>query len=176
MYERTVSKRTVFRGKVFGVQRHQVVLPGGRRAVRDLISHPGAVAVVPVLDDGRIVLIRQFRKAIEQVLCEIPAGTREKGERLAVCVRRELAEETGYRARKIKRLVTIYPVPGYSSEMIDIYVATGLTASAANPEADEQIEVVPMKPERIVKMIRSGTIKDGKTIAGILCYLGKHHE
>lgn len=170
MKELTTRKENVFRGRIFDIDRHYIRLPNGRESFRDIVKHPGAVAVIPILDDGKIVLVRQYRKAVEKELLEIPAGTLKPGEDLKVCVRRELMEETGYAARKVTRLISFYPAPGYTSEMIHIFTATGLTLKQSCPEEDEDITVETMRLDRIVKMIKEGKITDSKTIVGIFYY------
>lgn len=168
MKEKTIKTDHILKGRIFDIYRLQVRLPNGRQSFREIIKHPGAIAVIPILDDGRILLEKQYRKAVEKVLYEIPAGTLEKGEDLKACVRRELLEETGYAARKIEHLISFYPAPGYTSEMIHLFLARGLTLRKACPEEDETIVLAPMKLDRVMQLIRTGRIKDGKTILGML--------
>jgi len=168
MKEKTIKTDHILKGRLFDIYRLRVRLSNGRESFREIIKHPGAIAVIPVLDDGRILLERQYRKAVEKVLYEIPAGTLEKGETLEDCVRRELLEETGYAARKVAHLISFYPAPGYTSEQIHLFVAQGLTLSKACPEEDETIVLAPLKIESIMRLIRSGKIKDGKTILAML--------
>lgn len=168
MKEKTIKTDHILRGRLFDIYRLKVRLANGRESFREIIKHPGAIAVIPILDDGRILLERQYRKAVEKVLYEIPAGTLEKGENLKACVKRELLEETGYAARKIEHITSFYPAPGYTSEMIHLFLARDLTLSKACPEEDETIALAPLKFEKIMQLIMNGRITDGKTILGML--------
>ena len=147
-----------------------VTLPNGHKIIMEYIKHPGAILVVPVLDDGRIVMIRQFRAAIGKYIWELPAGTREEGEPLASCVKRELIEETGYSAAKVKKLGKIVPVPGYCTEMIHIFLATGLTRVSKAAMPDEVITEKIFTLAQIKKMLAEGSIIDAKTICGLTLY------
>lgn len=170
--EKTVRSRQLHRGRHFSFYQDEVELPSGRRTVRDIVRHPGAVAVLPVLPDGRIVLVRQYRYAAGRTLLEIPAGTLEQGESPLDCAQRELREETGYVARYIKSLMSCYMAPGYSSEVIHFFVAEGLYEVGAKSELDETIEIVKLERRRIIEMIEENSIEDAKTIVGILFLLG----
>ena len=143
----------------------------GRRFQRENLIHPGAVAVVPVLPNGDVVMVRQFRYAAQRELLEIPAGTLERDERSHVCARRELIEEAGFRARRLRRIGVCFPVPGYSTERIVLYVATGLTPCPSQPEADEQITVHRVSVRRLLRLLREGTIIDAKSLVGLFYYL-----
>lgn len=162
-----VSAKTIYRGKTATVRRVVVEMPSGKRGARALIEHPGSVAVVPVLDDGRLVLIRQFRLAVDDVIWEIPAGTLERGEDPVACAKRELQEETGYSAGKLERLFEAYLSPGSSSELMKFFMATRLQRGEQRTEEDELITVVPREPSEVVRMIASNEIRDAKTIAAI---------
>jgi ADP-ribose pyrophosphatase len=126
------------------------------------------VAIIPILSDGRILLVRQYRYAVGKELLEIPAGTIEAGESPQECAVRELSEETGYEAERMKELTRFYTAPGYSSELINIFVAEGLKSGSRNLEEDEEIKVEAFKPDEILNMISRHVIEDGKTICGIL--------
>ena len=165
--EKTVSSRLIHEGRNFRSLQDEVELPSGLRTYRDIVRHPGAVAIVPVLPDGRIVLVRQYRYAIGKPLLEIPAGTLEDGEDPLECARRELREETGYEASELKAMLSCYMAPGYSDEIIHFYVARGLTKVGMSPEEDESIEVEVSELGEIVRMIEENVIKDAKTIIGI---------
>src|SRR5271169_158415 len=136
---RILKSEMVFEGSVFGVRRDLVVEPGGVRATREVITHPGSVVVLPVLDDGRIVLIRQYRHATRQFLWELVAGRIDEGESVKAAAARELLEETGYRAKRFTEFLDVFPTPGFLEERMHILLAEGLTAGEAEPEEDEKI-------------------------------------
>ena len=165
---RVLSKDEIYRGRVFRLSRNRVRLPNGRVAMLDLIEHPGAVAVVPLLDDGRVVLLRQFRLAARGDIWEIPAGTREPGEPPAVTARREVAEETGYAARRLQPLLRFFAAPGVSTEVMYLYLATGLTPGRAAPEAYECLKPKAVPLARALAMIREGKVRDAKSIIGLM--------
>jgi ADP-ribose pyrophosphatase len=162
---RILRSSTLHHGKVFDLRRDEVVEPGGLRTTREIVVHPGSVVVLPVLPDGRIVLVRQYRHAAGQFLWELVAGRKEPGER------RELLEETGYRARRYRVFLDVYPAPGFLSERMFILLAEGLTAGAAQPEDDEKIASRAFPVAELQKMIRSRRLRDAKSVAGILYYL-----
>ena len=168
MDEKTLEKKSICKGRIINLRVDKVLLPNGREALREIVEHPGAVAVVPVLPDGRIVLVRQFRKPVEETLLEIPAGKLEEGEDARECALRELEEETGFRAGKLEKILEFFPSPGFSDECIHLFKATELQKCRKNTEADELIEEVFMSVSEILKLIQEDKIKDGKTIIGIL--------
>ena len=131
------------------------------------MEHPGSVAIVPSLDDGRLVLIRQFRLATRGVIWEVPAGTMERGEEPEACAKRELEEETGYRAGRVEHLFDAYLSPGYSMELMHFFLATSLEKREQRTEEDEIIRVEPIEPEKVIRMILSNEIRDAKSIAAI---------
>ena len=167
---RVLSTRLLYRGPLFEVRRDRVREPGGIETVRDVIRHFGSVVLLPVLDDGRILLVRQYRHAAGEFLWELVAGHVERDEDPAKAARRELEEETGYNARRFRHLFDFFPTPGFLSEQMRLYLATGLTPGRANPEDDEDLEVGKFSPAVLERRIRSGAIRDGKTIAGLLYY------
>lgn len=167
---RVLSSTELCQGRVFTVHHDEIVEPSGLKATRDIVVHPGSVVVIPVLGDGRIVLIRQFRYAAGQYLWELVAGHKEPGEDPAKGARRELMEETGYRAKRIRKLFEIFPSPGLLSERMDIYLAEGLTKGQAQPEADEKISQKIVTLGEAERWIREAKICDAKTIAGLLYY------
>jgi ADP-ribose pyrophosphatase len=169
--EKTLSSRLLHEGKSFSFKTDQVELPNGRMTTRDIVDHPGAVAIVPVLDGSRIVMVKQFRYAVGKELFEIPAGTLERGEEPDACAARELREETGYKAKSIVRLLSCYMAPGYSNEVIHLYVATGLEKGEKETEEDEEIAVEAVGFDETLKMIEENEIEDAKTIVGVLSYL-----
>lgn len=167
--ERKVSSRLLHEGKHFSFLQDEVELPSGLRTLRDIVRHPGAVAIVPVLPDGRIVLVRQYRYAVGKSLLEIPAGTLEEWEDTVECARRELREETGYEAAEMTAILSCYMAPGYSDEVIHFFEARGLRSVGMSPEEDEGIEVEVSELGEIVRMIEENIIEDAKTIIGIQC-------
>jgi len=168
LQEIVLSSETVFEGRVVTLRVDQVRLPSGRISRREVVAHPGAVAIIPMLPDGRVVLVRQYRQAAGQVLLEIPAGTLEPGEAPEACAHRELVEETGYRAERLLPLFASYLAPGYSSELLHVFLADGLAAATARPDLDEQIETVEVSITEAVSWVLSGQIQDAKTICGVL--------
>ncbi len=162
----------VFTGRVITVHQDEVTLPDGSRRARDVVRHPGAVAVVPVLGDGRIVLLRHFRHAAGRTLVEIPAGTLEAGEEPIACARRELAEETGYRAGELRPLTAFFTAPGFSDEYLHLFLARDLEEGETDLQPGEQLEAWLATPGEIRSMIRDGEIEDAKTLLGLAMVLG----
>lgn len=160
--------KTVYKGPVFSIESGTLREPGGVRARRDIIRHSGSVAVLPVHDDGRVVLIRQYRCAYEKQVIELPAGRIDKGETALQAAKRELSEEAGVGARKWERLLRILPSPGFCDETVTIYRATGLFASATEPDPDERIEIRDLSLPAALALIASGKIEDGKTVVALL--------
>lgn len=168
--EETVSSKLLHKGKNFSFKTDVVRLPNGKETVRDVVDHPGAVAIVAV-DDGEMVLIRQYRYSTRSEILEIPAGTLEVGEDPYACAVRELREETGYAAKEWSKLLSAYVAPGYSNEIIHIYVAEGLTEVGSDLEEDESISVEKYSLNEVADLIESNEIRDSKTITGVLAYL-----
>jgi ADP-ribose pyrophosphatase len=166
-----LGSEVIYQGPVFGLRRDEVLEPSGLRTKREVITHPGSVVVLPVLPDGRIVMIRQYRHATRQYLWELVAGRKEPEETPKQGAARELLEETGYRAKKYKVFLDVFPTPGFLEERMYLLLAEGLTAGEAQPEEDEKIEVRPFKLKELKQMIKSGRLRDAKSIAGILYYL-----
>lgn len=160
----------IYNGPVFGIRRDEVIEPSGVRATREVITHPGSVVVLPVLPDGRILLIRQYRHATRQYLWELVAGRMDPGETPKVAAARELIEETGYRAKRFRVFLDVFPTPGFLEERMFILLAEGLTAGAAEPEEDEKIISRAYNRKQLEDMIRGGKLHDAKSIAGILYY------
>src|SRR5271157_5327569 len=166
-----LKSEMVYEGPVFGVRRDEVMEPGGVRTVREVITHPGSVVVLPVLDDGRVVMIRQYRHATRQYLWELVAGRKEPGETPKRAAARELLEETGYRAKRFTIFLDVFPTPGFLEERMYILLAEGLAEGQAEPEEDEKIEVRAHTAKELKQMIQKGKLRDAKSIAGILHYL-----
>ena len=165
---RILKSKTVYDGRVIRVKLDRVVEPGGVEAIREVVEHHGSVVVIPRLPNGRIVLVRQFRYPAGKPMWELVAGSMEPGEGIIRAARRELQEETGYRAGRLKRLFSFYPSPGFLSEQMHLVEAHDLKLSQANPEDDERIEVREFSRAEIDKLLRQKKIIDGKTLAGLL--------
>ena len=171
MEEHTLSIRRGFEGKLLKVDVLDVALPGGGQSIREVVRHPGAVVVLGRLADGSFVLVRQFRKAVEQTLLEAVAGTMDPGESPDACARRELQEETGYTCGPLQTLGEIFPAPGYTEENLHLYFADLQDApGATSPDEDEHVEVVRLTGDAIAAMIDDGQIRDAKTLAIWLLY------
>lgn len=168
-YEKTLSSERVFEGRVVKLRVDQVLLPDGKTGTREVVEHNGGVAVVAVKDD-KIVLVRQFRKPLEKVLLEIPAGKIDKEENPYDCAVRELEEETGLIPVNLKPLTAIYTAPGFSSEVLHLYYADSFKEGSLNRDQDEFMDVVCFELGEVLDMIRAGEIKDAKTICGVLMY------
>lgn len=165
--EKRLSSRHIFKGKLLDVWSDTVQLPNRRTSVREYIKHPGAVVMIPVLPDGKIMLIRQFRYPTGEVEIELPAGKIDPGESLLKTVHRELAEETGFRAQKTTLLTEIHPCMGYSTERMWIFLVQDLEETEAHRDHDEFIEQLPLDLQDCLDWVRSGKIKDIKAIIGI---------
>jgi len=164
---RLVRRRTIYEGSIIRLVREELEVDG-RRLVRETVLHPGAVVIIPVLDGPRLVFVRQYRRAIGRELLELPAGTLKAGERPRACARRELEEETGWRARSLQRLAQFYAAPGFISEQMSLFVARGLRRVRARPEPDELVTPVVLPLATAIAKIHSGVICDAKTIIGVL--------
>lgn len=168
LVEEPLSEDVVYEGAVVSVNRMRAKLPDGNVAERDIVRHPGAVAIVALDDDGRIALVRQWRAALGRVTVEIPAGKLKLGEDPLTCAHRELAEETGFRAQKMAYLTSIATAAGFCDEMIHIYMATGLTFEGAHPDADEFLQVDLVEISELIDAVLDGQIEDAKTVVGAL--------
>jgi ADP-ribose pyrophosphatase len=168
MREKITHTARVFDGNLIKLDVHKVKLPDGKHSKREIVQHPGAVAIVALDAKQQIFLVRQFRLAADKVMLEIPAGTLEPGETPEDCARRELQEEIGYSPKKLESLGGIYTAPGYTTEFIHLFLATGLKKSNLEGDADEFIEVVQMPFDEALQMVDAGEIVDSKTVAGLL--------
>jgi ADP-ribose pyrophosphatase len=165
-----LNSEVIFEGKSFGVRRDELIEPTGVRTMREVVTHPGSVVVLPVLPDGKIVLVRQYRHATGQYLWELVAGRMEKGENPKKGAARELAEETGYRAKGFTEFLDVFPTPGFLQERMYLLLAEGLTAGEASPEDDEKLMVASYTRKQLEEMIRTRKMRDAKSIAGLLFY------
>jgi 8-oxo-dGTP pyrophosphatase MutT (NUDIX family) len=172
MPEQRISSERVFDGRLVSVRVDAVQLPSGREATREVVEHPGAVAILPVTEAGKLILVRQFRYAVGKSLLEVPAGTREPGEPDEKTARRELHEEVGLEAESIELLARFFISPGWCNEELVAFRATGLREIGAQPEQDEDLEIVEVDPADVPALIASGEIGDAKTITSILAHLG----
>jgi ADP-ribose pyrophosphatase len=166
LVERPIGSEKLFEGNFLKMVRDTVELPDGRTATREYVLHPGAVMVIPLLDDGRIVLERQYRHPVRDVLIEFPAGKLDAGEDRLLCAKRELLEETGYAAREWALAGMLNLAVGYSDERIDIWFARGLTLTKPQLDEGEFVEVITAAPDEFLAWCRDGKVKDSKTLAG----------
>jgi len=166
--EVTTATTHAFEGRLINVRVDQVRLPDGGHSAREIVEHRGAVAAVPLTARQEVILVRQWRHPAGRTLLEIPAGTREEGEEPEETLRRELIEEIGHRAGSIVPLVEVYTAPGYSTELIGLYLATDLRPADGEADADENIEVVRIPLSEAVRMCRDGELQDAKTVTGLL--------
>jgi ADP-ribose pyrophosphatase len=166
--EETQSIEPVFSGRIVTLEVHTVRLPDGAIGKREIIRHPGAVAIVALDAEQNVLLVSQFRSAAKQVMLEIPAGILERGETPAACASRELREETGYRANHIETLGGLHTAPGYTNEYIHLYVATDLESDPLPQDADEFILVRRVPIRETLAMIERGEITDAKSVIGLL--------
>ena len=168
MNYKILKSKILYKGKVFDHQVDEIEYESGNKGIREIAIHPGGAVVVPIKDDGKVILVNQFRYTFQKTLIELPAGKLDKGEDPLVCATRELEEETGYKAKEIKKLGEIYTAPGYCTEILHIYSAKGLTPGNHNREEGEHgMEILELTIIEIEEMILKGKIKDAKTIAGI---------
>lgn len=163
----TKNVKNIYKGKVVVLNVDRVTLPNGATVDLEVIRHPGAAAIVPMKDDGTVILIRQFRHAVGGFIYEIPAGKLHPGEDPRDCAARELEEEIGYRASSFELLTSIFTAPGFADEVIHIYKGTGLTRGRQKLDHDEVLNVVELPIEKAIDQIQDGTIRDGKTIVGL---------
>ena len=159
--------KNIYTGIVVNLNVDTVTLPNGLTVDLEVVRHPGAAAVVPLKDDGKVVLIRQFRHAAGGFIYEIPAGKLHPGEDPSTCAARELEEETGYRAGRFELLSSIFTAPGFTDEVIHIYKATGLVLGRQQLDRDEVLEVIELSLPEAIRMIRTGEIRDAKSIVGL---------
>jgi ADP-ribose pyrophosphatase len=172
--EEVLGRETVFAGKLITVRKDTVRLPNGKTTEREVVEHAEVAVIIPVLDDGRLVLVRQYREAVGKALLEIPAGGVDEGESAEEAARREMVEETGYRVGRLDRLCSFYSSPGFCTELMHLYVARGLEPGEPTEENDE-LEVVLLTQEDAMQRLQRGEIQDAKTVAALGVY-GRPHE
>ena len=170
---KTLSRDYIYRGKVLNLRRDKVKV-NGKDALWEVVEFPNAVTIIPLLSDERVVLIKQYRYAIDTDLLELPAGTLEPGESPDVAALRELQEETGYRAKEITKLAEFFTIPGLGTELMHLYLAKGLTPGETSFDEHEEITTIVMNRAEIISAIRDGRIRDGKTLVGLMFYLFGH--
>jgi ADP-ribose pyrophosphatase len=166
--EPTLETKRIYEGNIINVRVDTVRMPSGRSATREIVEHSHAVCIVPVDEDGNVLLVRQYRKPAEEAILEVPAGGVEEGEVSEEAVLRELQEETGYTADNLQHLSSFWVAPGWATEFMHAYLATNLRPSKLEGDEDENIEVVRLPFDQAIAMFKTGEIKDGKTIASML--------
>jgi len=166
-YEKTIDEKNIYRGNIINVDMLTVTLPNGKTATRDIVRHPGGAAVIPINENGEIYMVRQFRKPLDAVSLEIPAGKLDKGEEPAVCAGRELKEETGLTAEKLTYLISVHSTPGFSDEVLHLFAATGLKEGDSCADEDEFITTEKYHVDELLRMVMEGKITDAKSIIGI---------
>jgi len=171
MEEQTLATEKIFEGRRINLRVDRVVLPSGRETTREIAGYPNSVGIVALDDAENVILVRQYRHAVGKTLLEIPAGGMEEGEGPQQSARREFEEETGYTAAGMEQIGGIYAAPGYSTEFLHLYLATGLRPGPSRNDEDEAIEVVPVPLAEIPHLIRSGELCDGKSVVGLLTLL-----
>jgi ADP-ribose pyrophosphatase len=167
--EKTLSTQQIFTGKVISLQVDEVELPNGKKAKRELIKHPGAVAIISITAENKLVLVEQYRKALQRTIVEIPAGKLEKGEEPLECAKRELEEETGYECKSIELITSFYTSPGFADEIVHVYLAKGLSKKedAAGLDEDEFVNLLEWSLEEAKAAIEAKQIYDAKTVFAV---------
>lgn len=180
LIERPVRRRRVHRGMAVDFWSDRIRLPSGKTAVREYLGHPGAVAVVAVAggkkSDPELLFVRQYRYPVKEVTLEIPAGKLNPGESPLPCVQRELEEETGFRARRVRKRLSFWPTPAFANEVIHIYEARDLVPGRFSPDDDEFIQPVRLSLSRALRLIETGRIKDSKTLIALLAFARNIHS
>ncbi|MBK5246212.1 MAG: NUDIX hydrolase [Peptostreptococcaceae bacterium] len=174
--ETTISSEYIYKGKIINLRKDHVEIVSGKTSFREIVEHNGGVGLVVLTEQGKMVLVRQFRKAVEKDILEIPAGKIENNEEPIAAAIRELKEETGYTARKMEFMGKIYPSVGYTTELIYLYLCTELTPGETDFDESEAIDIEEYNLEELYKMSLAGKIEDGKTLAAILLVYGRKDE
>jgi ADP-ribose pyrophosphatase len=171
--EKTINSRSIFSGKVISLQVDEVELPNGKTSQREIVKHPGAVAIIPFTQDDKIVVVRQFRKPLEKEIFEIPAGKLEPGEEPGHCALRELEEETGYITKNLTLVTSFYTSPGFADELIYIYEANELEEGKFQPDEDEFVEKLHITLEEGLRLLEDEKIHDAKTVFALQYWQNK---
>lgn len=174
--EKTISTKQIYKGKIISLQLDEVSLPDGGTSYREVVKHPGAVAIMAITDENKLLFVRQYRKALEKTIYEIPAGKLDVGEEAEVCAKRELREETGYRAAKWHKIAGFYTSPGFADEYIHLFEASQLTAGETSLDQDEFVECVALTWEECMEKVASEEICDAKTLYAITLWQQKQRD
>lgn len=166
--EKTIKSEMIYRGRILNLRKDRVIAKNGKIAEREIIEHSGGVVVAAILEDGRMAMVRQYRKAVDELVFEAPAGKLERGEDLREAAARELKEETGYTASQFDFLGTYYSSCGYSNEKLNLFLCRGLTEGEPEPDENEALDIELVHIEELYQKVKSGKIKDGKTALIIL--------
>ena len=167
-FETALASERIYEGRLINLRVDQIRTSAGVESVREIVEHPGAIALLALDEAGRVLLVKQYRHAVRAVTLEIPAGTLEAGEEPLAAAQRELREETGYRAAQLDRVGGIYTTPGFSTEYIHFFVATQLSPDRLAMDEDEAIDLIRLPLAEAIDLIRAGHIDDGKTVSGLL--------
>lgn len=165
--EKKIGSKTIYNGRIIDLVIERVELPNGQESDREIIKHPGAVAIIPVTKEGKVVLIRQYRQALNRIIVEIPAGKLEAGEEPLTCAKRELEEETGYKSEKLEYVTSFYTSPGFADEIIHLYFTNELEKGTVELDEDEFVEVIEVTIEEAEELIQAKDIFDAKTAYAI---------
>ncbi len=174
--EKILNSNYIYEGTILNLRKDKVKLFDEHETYREVVEHSGGVAIIPVTEEGNILMVKQYRIAVDEIVLELPAGKLEEDEDVKLCAVRELEEETGYRPTDIKELFHFYTTPGYSSEKLHLFIANGLKYFGQNLDQGEYIEIVELSPNKIIPNIINGKIKDSKTIIGLLWYLNRDNN
>lgn len=166
--EKTIETKTIYEGKIIEVHVESVQLPNGKEGMREVVKHPGAVAVIPKMDDGKYLFVRQFRKPLDRTIVEIPAGKLEKGEDPKETAKRELYEETGYTCQQLNHIISFYTSPGFANEIIHLYEASNLTEGVQQTDEDEFVDVLKLTLDEAQELVEQQQIIDAKTAYAVL--------
>ncbi|SFH48568.1 ADP-ribose pyrophosphatase [Tindallia magadiensis] len=168
MEEKTLKSHKIYEGKIISLRVDTVELPDQKYSKREVVEHSGASAIIPITTEGNVILVKQYRKPVESYLLEIPAGRLEQDEDPEICAKRELIEETGYSSNCFEKLMTYYTSPGFSNELIHIFLAYDVEEGKSNPDEDEYLEVLSIPFDDLLKKIHKGEIMDSKTIIAVM--------